>query len=144
MRAQQSERLTRKTGILRPPRVALTAILKRKLEAHSVPLSIVGGMFFNCEFCEYFCRRFEWGELTPVIPNEVVPQHYISVAFPAVASSCKIEWEVFVLVIGDQNERFLSLPVFYQSVDGGVFESLVIRLYQFRGRFAATGCQSVS
>jgi len=69
------------------------------------------------------------GELTPVIPNEVVPQHYISVTFPTVASSCKIEWEVFVLVIGDQNERFLCLPIFYQSVDGGVLERLVIRLY---------------
>ena len=83
------------------------------------------------------------GKLTPVIPNEVVPQHYVSVTFPAVASSCKIEREVFVLVIGDQNEWFLCQPVFYESVDGGVPESLVIRLHIFRGCFATAGYKLV-
>jgi hypothetical protein len=63
------------------------------------------------------------------MPNEVVPQHYISVTFATVVSSCKIEWEVLVLVISDQNEWFLCLPVFYESIDGGVLGRLVIRLY---------------
>ena len=82
------------------------------------------------------------GELTPVISNEVVPQYYVSVTFPAVAPSCKVEWKVFVFVIGDQNEWFLCLPVFYQSIDGGVLERLVICLLHFRGCFATTGCRS--
>ena len=67
--------------------------------------------------------------LTPVIPNEVVPQHYISVTFATVVSPLKIEREIFVLVVGDQNEWFLRFPVFYERVDGGVLERLVIRFH---------------
>ena len=50
------------------------------------------------------------------MPNEVVSQDYVSVTFATVVPSCKVEWEVFVLVISDQNEWFLCLPVLYESV----------------------------
>ena len=85
-------------------------------------------MFLDCKFRERFFATSE-KELTPVIPNEVVPQHYISVTFAAVVSSCKIEREVFILVVSDQNERFLRLPVLYESVDGGVLGRLMICLH---------------
>jgi len=75
--------------------------------------------------------------------NEVISQHYISVTFSAVVSSRQIEWEILVLVVSDQDEWFLRLPVLYESVDRGVLERLVIRLHQFRGRFATTKCRSV-
>jgi len=78
------------------------------------------------------------------MPNKIVSQHHISVTFATVESSCEIEWEVFVLVISNQNEWFLCLPVFYERVDGGVLERLVICLHQLRGRFSATECRSVS
>jgi hypothetical protein len=77
------------------------------------------------------------------MPDVVVSKHYVSVAFSTAVSSCKIEWEVLVFVIGDQNKWFLGLPVFYESVDGGVLGRLVIRFYQFRGCFAATEFRSV-
>lgn len=76
--------------------------------------------------------------------NEVVAQYYISVTFATVVSSCKIEWEVLVLVISDQYEWLLCLPIIYKSVDGVVLERLMIRLQQFRGCFSTTKRWSVS
>lgn len=93
--------------------------------AHPSPLSA------GCFSAENSVSAVSWlqvGEQTPVVPDKVVSQHYVSVTFATFVPFCKIEWEMFVLVISDQNEWFFCLPVFYESVDRGVLGRLVIRL----------------
>ena len=50
--------------------------------------------------------------------NKVVAEYNICVAFATITPSCQIEWELLVLVISDQYQRFFRLPVFHESVDG--------------------------
>ena len=59
-------------------------------------------------------------KLTPVVADEVISQHNVSITPTTVGPLCKVEWKMLVLVVGDQNERFLRLPILYESVNGGI------------------------
>ena len=138
MQAQGSKRLTRKGRELRPPGFALPAILKRKLETDGMSFSIIRRVLLGYKSHERQRLSFKWEILTPVMPNEVVTQDHVGVTFTTVVPSCKIEWEMLILVVGDQNEWFLCLTVLYEGIDGRVTERLVIRLHRFRSRLSAT------
>ena len=51
--------------------------------------------------------------------NKIVPEYNICVAFATVMPSCQIEWEVFVLVIGDQSRGSFVCQFFTRALTDG-------------------------